>query len=318
MATLNLNTRALRVAHTLIERAEELGVTMHAIAGARVIDAGVKCAGTLEAGLLTARICLADLAMVQLVPDAVGSRPLPGVMVNVTQPVPACMASQYAGWQVSVGKYFAMGSGPFRAAYAKEELFSHIGFTETPAQVVGVLETGKLPDEATVAYLAQKCGVPPEGLTLVVARTASLVGGVQVVARSVETALHKLHELRFDLKRVVAGVGWAPLPPIARDDLAAIGRTNDAVLYGGRVGLWVTGDDASLRQAGEQLPSSASKDYGRPFADIFRGYGHDFYKIDKMLFSPAAVTLQNVSTGSAMSFGAVSEEVLRRSFFEER
>ncbi len=50
------------------------------------------------------------------------------------------MASQYAGWQISVGKYFAMGSGPMRAAYGKEEIFDHIPGRERPAAAVGVFE----------------------------------------------------------------------------------------------------------------------------------------------------------------------------------
>jgi methenyltetrahydromethanopterin cyclohydrolase len=153
-------------------------------------------------------------------------------------------------------------------------------------------------------------------LTLLVAPTASLAGSVQVVARSVETSLHKLHELKFDLRRIVGGFGCAPLAPVAADDLAAIGRTNDAVLYGGEVTLYVTGDDESLCAAGEQLPSSASKDYGQTFGEIFKHYDHDFYKIDPMLFSPAAVVLQNLSTGNTFAYGKTNPQILMQSFFD--
>jgi len=165
------------------------------------------------------------------------------------------------------------------------------------------------------AFSPQHHRVPSSRMALLAARTASLAGGVQVVARSVETALHKLHELKFDLSRVVGGYGVAPLPPIAGDDLAAIGRTNDAVLYGGEVTLFCLGDDASLKAAGEQLPSSASRDHGRPFAEIFKRYNHDFYRIDPLLFSPAAVCLQNLETGHSFRFGAVETDVMMLSFF---
>ncbi len=49
----------------------------------------------------------------------------------------------------------------------------------------------------------------------------------------------------------------------------AIGRTNDAVLYGGEVVLWVRGDDASLEAVGPRVPSGASPDHGQAFAVIF-------------------------------------------------
>ncbi len=312
---LSLNDRALAVWRDAAVRGAELNVSSRSVMGAQVIDAGVDQLGSLEIGLLLARICLADLAQVSLVPGRVGGVMVPTVAVNVLQPVAACMASQYAGWQIAVDQYFAMGSGPIRALYGKEALFDDIGFREKPKVGVGVLETSQLPDEGVVAHIAGKCGLAPERLTLLCARTASMAGGVQVVARSVETAMHKLHELKFDLSRVVAGYGVAPVPPVAKNDMKAIGRTNDAVLYGGEVTLFVTGDDASIADVGKQLPSSSSSDYGRPFAEIFKRYDHDFYKIDAMLFSPAVVSLQNVETGVTQTFGAVDHGVLGESFF---
>ena len=134
-------------------------------------------------------------------------------------------------------------------------------------------------------------------MTLLAAPTASLAGGVQIVARSVETALAQAAELKFDLTRIVSAYGTAPLPPVADNDLAAIGRTNDSILYGARVLLYVTGDDASLEAIGPQVPSSASHDYGEPFAAIFARYNNDFYKVDPHLFSPAEVSFQNLRFG---------------------
>src|SRR5262249_30241903 len=158
--------------------------------------------------------------------------------------------------------------------------------------VVGVLETRKPPTTAVVAKIASACRVEPDQVTVLAAPTASLAGGVQVVARSVETALHKLAELKFDLARVVSAQGPGPLPPVPANDLAAIGRTTDAVLYGARVVLAVTGDDASLESVGALVPSSASRDYGEPFATIFARYHNDFYAVDPHLFSPAEVVFQ--------------------------
>jgi methenyltetrahydromethanopterin cyclohydrolase len=209
-----------------------------------------------------------------------------------------------------------MGSGPMRAAYAKEPIFQHIPGKEESPRAVGVIESRKHPTQEVVAYLVERLPASVEKLTLLVAPASSLAGNIQVVARSVETALHKLHELKFDVTRVVSGYGVAPLPPVAADELAAIGRTNDAILYGGRVTLWVRADDEQIEAVGPRVPSNASKDHGSLFAELFARYG-DFYKIDPLLFSPAEVTFVNLKTGRCHSFGKVEPGLLRKSFFGE-
>jgi methenyltetrahydromethanopterin cyclohydrolase len=282
--------------------------------GARVIDCGVGVKGGLQAGLALARVCLAGQGEVTLLPGDLADLPVPLVQVFSDHPVLACMASQYAGWQVSVGKFFGMGSGPMRAAYGKEELFDHIPGREQSSVAVGVLETQKLPGDDVTAYLAERLSLPPNKLTLLAAPASSQAGNIQVVARSLETALHKLYELKFDLGQIVSGYGTAPLPPVAADFLGAIGRTNDAILYGGRVVLWVEADDDQLAAIGPKVPSSASPDHGAPFADIFARYQHDFYRIDPLLFSPARITFQNLRSGRSHTFGRIEPEVLRRSF----
>lgn len=309
-----MNQRADRIADELEANAAALRVAVSRVGGARVVDCGGAVTGSLEAGLLLARACLADLADVALVPSAVPDLPGPAVQVRTDDPVRACLASQYAGWQVSVGKFFGMGSGPMRAAYAREDIFGHIPGKEESPVAVGVLETRHHPTEEVIAHLVAKLPTTVERLSLLVAPAASIAGTIQVVARSVETALHKLHELKFDVTQVHSGYGVAPLPPVATDELAAIGRTNDAILYGGRVTLWVRADDELIEAVGPKVPSGASKDHGAPFAEVFARYG-DFYKIDPLLFSPAEVTFVNLKTGRCQTFGTVEPGLLRKSFF---
>jgi methenyltetrahydromethanopterin cyclohydrolase len=309
-----LNERALRLADHMAATASALRVAVsNTPNGTRIIDCGVAAAGGLQAGLAMARVCLAGQAEVTLVPGQLDELPCPLVQVFSDHPVLACMASQYAGWHVSVGKFFAMGSGPMRAAYGKEDLFDHISGREQASAAVGVLETHKLPGDEVTAYLAERLELPPSKLTLLAAPAASQAGNVQVVARSLETALHKLYELKFDLGQVVSGFGTAPLPPVA-DFLGAIGRTNDSILYGGQVVLWVNADDEQLADLGPRVPSSASADHGAPFAEIFERYERDFYRIDPLLFSPATIVFQNLRTGKSHAFGRIEREVLRRSF----
>jgi methenyltetrahydromethanopterin cyclohydrolase len=311
---MTLNEQAARLADALVARAAALRIEVVQVGGARILDCGVRATGGLQAGLEMARVCLAGRAEVSLVPTTLPGFVGPAVQVASDDPVLACMASQYAGWQVSVGRFFAMGSGPMRAALGREALFDHIPGREQPGLAVGVLETRKLPSEEVVAHLAEKLAIAPEQLTLLCAPTASLAGGVQVVARSLETALHKLHELKFDLGQVVSGYGLAPLPPVAKDDLGAIGRTNDAILYGGQVVLYVRAADEQLAELGPQVPSSASRDHGAPFAEVFERYQRDFYRIDPLLFSPAVLAFHNLSTGRCHTFGRLELEVLRTSF----
>jgi methenyltetrahydromethanopterin cyclohydrolase len=314
---MDLNARGLRLVESLRPLLDERKVAEHAIeGGGRYFDYGITRRGGLRAGVDLARVCLADLAEVTIVPGEVGGRSCPSVQVVTDHPVEACLKSQYAGWAISEGKFFAMGSGPFRAAYAHESLYAELGSGENPDEVVGVLEGRKPPTSDVVAKVAKACRVDASKVTFLIAPTASLAGGLQVVARSVETALHKLHELKFDLCRIISAQGVAPLPPVAKDDLAAIGRTNDSILYGARVVLYLTGDDASLAEVGPKVPSSASKDHGEPFASIFARYNHDFYAVDPHLFSPAEVVFQNVETGRVQSFGRVEDGILSRSFFE--
>lgn len=308
---MTLNERANRVADELERDAAGLRIAVSRVGGARVIDCGGAVTGSLAAGLGLARACLADLAEVRCVPcPVVGG---PAIQVTTDDPVRACLASQYAGWQVQVGTFFAMGSGPMRALSAREEIFQHIPGKEESPVAVGVLETRKHPTEEVIASIVAKLPASAEALTLLAAPASSLAGTLQVVARSIETALHKLHELKFDVTQVLSGFGTAPLPPVAPDELAAIGRTNDAILYGGSVTLWVRTDDELLDAIGPKVPSSSSRDHGEPFAEIFKRYG-DFYKIDPLLFSPAEVEFRNLKTGRCRRFGRIEPALVRRSF----
>ncbi len=315
-ASLTLNERAQRLADHLAANAASFRIqARQSGSGARILDFGVQAVGGLQAGLALARVCLAGLADVSVAPGEIAGMPGLSVAVTTDQPVAACMASQYAGWQITVGDFFAMGSGPMRAAYGGEELYNKISGREQPPLAVGVLESRGLPGDDVIAYLCERLGLPAAKLTLLVAPAASLAGTIKVVARSLETALHKLYELGFDLNQVVSGFGSAPLPPVAARDLQAIGRTNDAILYGGQVVLWVRAEDDQLAELGPKVPSCASPDHGAPFSAIFERYHRDFYQIDPMLFSPARIVFHNMNSGQSQAFGRVEPKVLEHSFF---
>jgi methenyltetrahydromethanopterin cyclohydrolase len=312
--SLSLNDRALALADRLAADAAALGVEGTTLSnGARLIDCG---AGGFAAGRYFAEVCMAGLGEVAYAPIVVEGRWLPAVTVTTDRPAVACLAAQYAGWRLDRHGYFAMGSGPARALIRAEELYEDLGWDEQASVAVLCLETRKPPPAEVAGYVAERAGVPPSALTLLMAPTASVAGGVQIAARVVETALHKLHEVGFDVRRVVAGFGTCPLPPVSGDDMAALGRTNDAVLYGGQVHLTVEADeDDELRALVERLPASASSDYGEPFGKVLKDAEFDFYKIDPLLFSPAQVRLTSTGSGRSFEAGGVNLEVLERSFW---
>jgi methenyltetrahydromethanopterin cyclohydrolase len=315
--TLSLNHRALELADRLAGDAEAARVTVSALPnGTRLIDCGAQAAGGFEAGRRFAEICMAGLGTVAYAPVVIGDRWLPALTVTTDRPAVACLAAQYAGWRLDRDGYFAMGSGPGRALIRAEELYDDLDWDEQASAAVLCLETREPPPAEVADFVAQRAGVPGSALTLLMAPTASVAGGVQIAARVVETALHKLHELDFDVRRVVAGFGSCPLPPVAGDDMAAIGRTNDAMLYGGQVHLTVEADDDdALRDLVGRLPASASSDYGEPLGSVMKRANFDFYAIDPLLFSPAQVRLTSVASGRSFEAGRVNLEVLERSFW---
>jgi methenyltetrahydromethanopterin cyclohydrolase len=314
---LRMNERAWMLADAAAARAMELRIDVHALpSGARVLDAGVNVAGGLAAGRLLAELCMGGLGAIDYVPLTIGGETWSGVQVWTDHPAECCMASQYAGWAINPDGFFAMGSGPLRAkARVETELYGRLGYVEDTPRGVLVLEGRSLPTDDVAAWVARKAGVEPAGITFAVAPTASVAGGVQIVARIIETGLHKMETLGFDVTRVVSAIGTAPLAALAKNDMRAIGRTNDCVLYGGQARYTVRADDEKLAHLAERLPSSASSDYGTPFYDIFRRYDSDFYKIDPMLFSPAEVWLTSASTGRTFHGGRLNPEVLGRSLF---
>ena len=320
MSVVKLNERSLTVAKRLIDDSVALGVDVQTLPGGTLwIDAGINVPGSLEAGRLMAEACLGGLGQVGFC-EIPGDVPLMGVQVSVSLPKLACMASQYAGWAVSLkgtggnSDFFAMGSGPARVLRGREALLTEIDHQEPPDCAVLILESRNAPTAEVAAMVAEACGVDQSRLVLIVAPTASLAGSVQIAARTVETGMHKLHELGFSLDAVLSGFGICPVAPVAMDDLKAIGRTNDAVLYGAKAWYTVNCLDDDLADIVEKVPSIASRDYGASFYELFKRYNGDFYKIDPMLFSPAWVSFTNVKTGRSFMAGEINSKLLRSSF----
>jgi methenyltetrahydromethanopterin cyclohydrolase len=286
--------------------------------GCVLVDAGIASPGGLEAGRRIAEICLGGLGRVSLA----GTGPVAGwpswVTVHTEDPVIACLGSQYAGWSLTHGEgegaYQALGSGPARALARNETLFAELGYEDVADRTCLVLEVDEAPPLPLIEKIARDCHVEPAGLVLILTPTRSLAGTVQIVSRVLEVAMHKAHVLGFNLSRIEDGIGTAPLPPPAPDFITAMGRTNDAILFAGQVQLFVRGDDTAAEYLARRLPSSASRDYGQPFSEVFKAYDHDFFQIDPMLFSPARVTVTALDSGRSFSAGKLGTALLETSF----
>lgn len=285
----------------------------HEVAGATVWDFGVDVTGSYTAGVLLARVSAAGLLNVETLSTDHWSI---AVRVESDQPAIACLGCQYAGWPLATEDYFAMVSGPGRSVRGKEPVFEHFD-CQLPSPgshppVVLVLEADRLPDEKTVQILANELEVGTDQLHLCVASTHSLAGTLQVVARSLETALHQWEVQQGPLEAIQRGAGVAPIPPAGRHSLESIGLTNDAIIYGGQVSLWLTGDWDSLVTLGATIPSVNSQSFGQPFMTLFEAAGKDFYKLDPRLFSPACLQIHDVESLQSAEFGELKPDLVAR------
>jgi methenyltetrahydromethanopterin cyclohydrolase len=321
--TLSLNAHVRPWVERLAEQADALRIAVrHDDSGVRIVDAGIEAPGSIAAGLLVGEICLGGFGSVALKTGASDGWPT-WLEVSSSQPVLACLASQYAGWSLAASKeetggkkFFSLGSGPARALAAKEKLYAELGYRDQADCGVIVLEVDRAPPAVVVQKILRDCGLSAQGLTIVLTPTSSAAGTTQVVARVLEVAMHKAHELGFDLSHVVDGVASAPLPSPSPDGVEAMGRTNDAILYGGRVHLSVRGSDDAARRLASALPCGNSRDYGRSFAEIFKAVEYDFYKIDPALFAPAEVWVSNLDTGATFHGGTIDMALLRRAWLQ--
>jgi methenyltetrahydromethanopterin cyclohydrolase len=313
----SVNARAANIVNQLAANADALRCAVKTgESGERLIDLGASVPGGLEAGRLLSEVCLGGLGTVSITHSADHARWPLSVVVHSSNPVIACLGSQYAGWTITdeASGFFALGSGPARALSRVEELYKELGYTDGHSSGALVIEGDGAPPAAVVQNVAKACGITPANLTILYAPTGSLAGTVQIAARVLEVSLHKAHALHFPLEHIVDGYGTAPLAPPVPDMMKAMGRTNDGIIYGGHVQLFVRGTDQAAKKLADALPSSASTSYGKPFGETFAEVGGDFYKIDAMLFSPAMVTVSNLDTGSSFHAGKLAPEIVEKSF----
>jgi methenyltetrahydromethanopterin cyclohydrolase len=314
---LSVNQIAWKVAQTLLDNQAEYGVHVSKSgAGATIVDAGVNVPGGFQAGRIFTKLCMGGCGEAQLSFKRYGDIELPSITIRTDHPAVAALGSQFAGWRIKDGEGITIGSGPARALALKpKDVYEEIGYKDTSDRAVLTLESNSLPSDMLIEKVTNACGIKPENLIVVVAPTASIAGLTQVTGRIVEVGIHKLRTLGLNPKAIRYAWGYAPIPPQCGEFEVAMARTNDAILYGGTVYLVVDFDDeAALKKIVDQAPSNTSKDYGKPFLQIFREADRDFYKIDHNLFAPAVLVINNVRTGKMFKAGHTNEKALKESF----
>jgi methenyltetrahydromethanopterin cyclohydrolase len=314
---LSVNQMAWKIAQKLLDNPEFYGVIVtKSAAGATIVDAGVNAPGGFQAGKLLTELCMGCAGKAQLGFKTYGDITFPSITVSSDFPAIAMLGSQFAGWRIKEPDgSIAIGSGPARALALKpKDVFEEIAYKDSGDKAVITLESNVLPSDALIEKVSTASGISAANLIAVVAPTASIAGLTQVAGRVVEVGIHKLKTLGLSPKLIRYAMVYAPIPPVGKDFDVAMARTNDAILYGGTVYLTVDFDDeTALQTIINQAPSMASKDYGKPFLQIFREADKDFYKIDHGLFAPAVIMINNAKTGKTFKAGQINPKVLSES-----
>jgi len=314
--TLSVNRMAWKLAEKLLDNQDFYGVkASKTSSGATIVDAGVNAPGGFQAGRIITEICMGGCGKAHIGFKNYGDFELPSITVCTDQPAIAALGSQFAGWRIKEGGSIAIGSGPARALALKpKEIYEEIGYKDSSDKAVLTLESNKLPSDTLIEKVVGACNISAENLIVAVAPTASIAGLTQVSGRIVEVGIHKLRMLGLSPRVIRYACGYAPIPPMCREFEVAMARTNDAILYGGTVYCTVEYDDeAALQKIVEQAPSRTSKDYGKPFLQIFREADRDFYKIDHNLFASATLMVNNAKTGRVFKAGEANPKVLLQS-----
>jgi len=308
---MNLNERAWQMLEATEGKAEDLGISVHKFrCGTKLFDCGAAASGGVQAGLLMVQVGMAGLGSTWIEKKPTAGMPWMWISVLSDHPLEACYLSQAAHWAVDDGEFRAMGSGPGCLLNPNLGVGQALGYHEKSEKAVLILESPGLPGDESCRKLADLCEVDPENLTLMVAPTACLAGSVQIAARSLETGLHKLHQIGFDLRKVTSGMGSCPIAPPPGDNLTALGWTNDMVFLGASVCLFLRGTpEEKMKRLAEEMPSSRSPMYGKPFLQVLKEVG-GFYQVDPGLFAPAEVTLMSLDSGAVFHAGTIDESGL--------
>lgn len=313
-----LNRRAHTIFMYCVENADQLGVRVRKLAnGTTVLDMGYECEGSVSAGIFYASMALGGLGVLSLGDTLIREVPFKTVNVCTGNPTLACMGSQVAGWRFSGETGVVLGSGPGRLLARLPEddclRFVEDHVEEAEIAVLCLQGDGPLPSAGLAEDIASRCGVKATDLYLCIAPGGSVVGSVQVAARSIELAMYRLSREGFDVRKVTYARGTAPVAPVTGDRIKAMGRINDSLRYGACVELWVDEAEETLADLAPRLVTCNSRDCFKDFATIFREAGCDFYSVDDGAHTVAEIKAYSLQSGRVIVAGQRLDDLLLRS-----
>lgn len=265
--------------------------------GARVIDAGVNVRGGFSAGLRVIELSTACLSTATINLLELDGEPWPHVEIQTDQPYWGCFVCQSGNRALSIDEPKTIPSGPACILADHDHIGGELGITDDSDCAVMILEVGVLPDDSACKALAERCGVIPSRLGIVIVPTASLAGIVQITGRTVEVAMHKLDNLGVDIRKISSGIGRCPILSPVSADPEAISRVNDVMVCGSQVWLASSGLDREVFTALiPKVPASAHPYYGKPFAEIY-AEAERFFEVDKSYYSPAEISIIDLENG---------------------
>ncbi|HHU31283.1 MAG: methenyltetrahydromethanopterin cyclohydrolase [Zhaonellaceae bacterium] len=314
---LSVNKRAMEIVQKIIAQADVLGVEVHRMdSGATVIDMGVKCPGGWRAASLFCEATLGGLGQVNYSIFDLDGIELPQVEIYVENPAIALLGSQISGWPLNEFKnadgVVPLISGPVRAVVAKDMFAEPVPYRDSAEEVVVGLQDNRLPDERIIQSIADKTKLPPDKIYILVAATSSLVGSINVVSRTLETAIWRIHALGLDVNQIVAAWGKAPVPPISSDEFTAMVRTNTYTYYGGTVGFILNAEDSDIKEMLKKYPLApyTCDYYGVPFRKLLEEAGGDIFNLDGFVHNVTKAVINNVKSGNIFVAGAVDKKML--------
>lgn len=311
-----VNETAWKLFQNVLFACPDLGCSAERMdCGAWLIDAGVDAPGGFDAGLRMAELSTAGMAHPAIIQGSLNDIPWPVVKIYSDHPNLACFQSQAANWPLQLADGFGMGSGPACLKGAADKV-PGLDFIDDSDCAVLILEGSVLPNNEDCKSIAAACEIPPGRLGIMAAPTSSIAGVVQIAARSVEIAMHKLHHLGVNLDYIVCGTGACPIAPPGGSDMEALGRTNDAMMFSAQVWLCADSDDSMFENLIDRIPASASPAYGKPFLETLEAAG-GFYGVDPNIFAPAEITLFNMKSGRVFHAGQRDETRLSAALWKK-
>ncbi len=315
---ISVNEKSVRIAEQIVADPEAYKAKVHRIRGAYIIDCGVEADGGWESARMVTEILFGGLNQISygIFPERIGNVYYNCVNVFSDYTVLQQAACNISGWELRPGKYAPVLAGPGRTLARKpgDWLEVYSDYQDRYTKAVLTVEKGSIMSEDEVQDLIDAVGIDPQNLYIILAASGSTVCSVEVAARILEQTLHRLREEGFNLDSIVEAHGFCVIPPVAKDDLIAMGRVNDVLMYGGQSTYTVDCEDSEIEAVIDKITCDKSPVYGTMFKEIYQQYGCDFYQVPMQTYSPAKVVIINQRTGRVFTAGEFNLEVLAQSF----